>query len=115
MYEVLLIIALVLLTYLAVRRLAIQKLPAGAEFDAEPAELGPGTVTKKFITGDNDEWIGQVLYDGVKWSAVLEYPQNGIPGVGSQITVVRIINRDEGNSSRPTAEIRWSSAMPPER
>ena len=114
MPELLSIIVLAVLIYVAVRRLAARRLPGGVVFDAEPAELGPGTVTREFVFGD-DEWIGQVLFDGVKWNAVLEYPQNGISGIGSDVTVVRIINRIEGSFSRPMAEVNWSSRMPPEQ
>ena len=112
MPELLSIIVVVALIYLAIRRLAYRKMP-GVAFDADPAELGTGKVTREFVNKQNDEWIGQILFDGVKWSAVLEGPQNGVPSVGSKITVVRILNRSEGYFYVPMAEVRWSSAMPP--
>lgn len=111
MPEILSIVVVVVLIYVAVRRPAFRELP-GVAFDVEPAELGTGTVTREFVNKQSDEWIGQVLYDGVKWSAVLESPRNGIPSVGSRISVVRILNRPDGNFYVPTAEVRWSSALP---
>jgi len=114
MSELLLITVMAILVYLAVRGLAFLRRPPGVVFDAEPTELGSGTITREFVY-EEDEWIGQVLFDGVKWNAVLEYPQNGVPGIGSDVTVVRIAQRIVGDFSRPVAEVKWSSPMPPDR
>ena len=114
MPDPLLIIFLVVLIYVAVRRLSAPRYRGGVVFHGEPAELGPGTVTSEFVLGD-DEWIGQVLFDGVKWSAVLQFPQNGIPGIGSNVTVVGITHRNDGSFSRPMAEVIWLSPIPPEQ
>ncbi len=114
MFELLLAIVIATLVYLAVRSPALWKRPPGVVFDVEPAELGSGTVTREFVL-EKDEWIGQVLFDGVKWNAVLEHPQNGVPGNGSDVIIVRIAYRRVGDFTRPIAEVKWSSPMPPDR